>query len=298
MKPLLTRIAPTPSGYLHIGNAYSFVLTALVAHNQGASILLRIDDLDRDRYRSEYVEDIFRTLDFLGIEWQQGPQTIEGFEKKYSQLHRMDLYQQALETLWGKRRVFACTCSRKEISQHSRDGIYPGTCRLKKLAPDQPDIAWRIQTDQQPVGLKLMDGSTKRYHLHKELTDFVVKRKDGIPAYQVASLVDDEHFGVNRIGRGEDLFESTLAQLYLADTLGYTEFQKTRFLHHPLMKDKRGFKLSKSRASDSLLSSKLSSAEVYQLIARYMGISQRIHSFSDLLDFLEEINFNIDFQIG
>ncbi len=107
-----TRIAPTPSGYLHLGNVLSFALTAALARRSGASILLRIDDLDRERVSREYVEDIFETLNFLGIPWDEGPRNVGEYERAWSQVHRLGMYREALERLRERRKVFACDCSR------------------------------------------------------------------------------------------------------------------------------------------------------------------------------------------
>src|SRR5579863_6846848 len=104
-----TRIAPTPSGFLHLGNVLSFAITAAIAEKTGAKILLRIDDLDRDRVNREYVEDIFDTLNFLQIPWDEGPRNYKEYESEYSQLYRMDLYQVALQQLKDSGQVFACT---------------------------------------------------------------------------------------------------------------------------------------------------------------------------------------------
>src|SRR5688500_4640510 len=124
LKFVKTRIAPTPSGYLHAGNALSFILTKALAERTGAKILLRIDDLDQERVRKEYVQDIFDTLDFLGIEWHEGPRNYEDYKNHYSQQHRMDHYTSALQQLLEKNAVFSCTCSRSML-----DGTYHGQCQ-------------------------------------------------------------------------------------------------------------------------------------------------------------------------
>ncbi len=110
-----TRIAPTPSGYLHLGNVLSFALTATLAEQYGARILLRIDDLDRQRAQPAYIQDIFDTLEFLELPWHEGPRSVEEFEQQYSQVHRLPLYRQALEELKDKGAVFACDCSRSQM---------------------------------------------------------------------------------------------------------------------------------------------------------------------------------------
>src|ERR1044072_3055513 len=111
-----TRIAPTPSGYLHIGNAFSFLLTALHAKKRGASLLLRIDDIDDERKRPEYVNDIFTSLEWLGIEWNEGPSGPEDFELNWSQNRRLDIYKGILPRLREAEIIFACECSRKKLA--------------------------------------------------------------------------------------------------------------------------------------------------------------------------------------
>jgi len=108
-----TRIAPTPSGFLHLGNVLSFALTAALAKQHEAKILLRIDDMDQARAEQEYIQDIFDTLNFLEIPWDEGPRNAEEFKDNYSQLHRLTLYSEAIEQLRDNKLLFACTCSRR-----------------------------------------------------------------------------------------------------------------------------------------------------------------------------------------
>jgi glutamyl-tRNA synthetase len=232
-----TRIAPTPSGFLHLGNIYSFRLTANLAREKGAVMLLRIDDLDRDRVEERYVRDIFETLHYLGIDWQEGPTDYNDYLHSWSQIHRMPLYRDALRHLTISAPLFACTCSRTEIARHSIDGGYPGTCRNKEIPLDTEGVSWRIRTD----------------HIDPSVRDFMVRKKDGMPAYQLTSLIDDLHFNMNLIVRGEDLRPSTEAQRYLSHFIpGGEAFRRATILHHPLMPDPHGGKLSKSAGSTSI----------------------------------------------
>ncbi|RYY61539.1 MAG: tRNA glutamyl-Q synthetase [Chitinophagaceae bacterium] len=248
-----TRIAPTPSGYLHRGNALSFLLTARRAREAGARLLLRIDDMDRDRLRPEYVQDVFDTLAFLEIRPDEGPVNALDFEAHWSQRHRLPLYEAALRQLRESGRLFACTCSRAALLQAHPDGIYTGTCRHKGLPLDTPGAAWRLRTDATaPLRVQLPGGAFRTAPLPENQTDFIVRKKDGFPAYQLCSLVDDGHFGVDYIVRGEDLWDSTLAQLYLARVLGDEAFAACTFEHHPLLLDASGGKLSKSAGAASI----------------------------------------------
>lgn len=251
-----TRIAPTPSGYLHSGNAWSFKLTADLARRTGAKILLRIDDLDRDRDRvgEAYIQDIFDTLHFLGITWDEGPRDRADFEQGWSQLHRMDLYRQALEVLRQQGVLFACACSRTQIARESAGGEYPGTCRDKGLSLDMPDVSWRVRTDmERELTMQQLDAPAFKGPLDRSVKDFIVRKKDGYPAYQLTSLVDDLHFEVDLIVGGQDLWSSTLAQLYLAEFLpGGAAFAGVTFHHHALFTNPDGSKLSKSAGAASI----------------------------------------------
>lgn len=248
-----TRIAPTPSGFLHLGNALSFIITDDLARRTGASILLRIDDMDRERMERAYVEDIFDTLRFLGIGWQEGPHRYDGFEKEWSQLRRLPLYGEALQQLRDDGRLFACTCSRTQVLRESADGVYPGTCRHKALPLDTPGASWRVRTAGSPaLRVKDADGHVVTAPLPAIMRDMIVRKKDGFPAYQLTSLVDDVHFGIDLIVRGHDLWTSTLAQLHLAALLGKQAFLDAAFVHHRLVEARPGQKLSKSAGDTSI----------------------------------------------
>lgn len=234
-----TRIAPTPSGFLHLGNILSFSITRALARQTGARILLRIDDLDRGRAEKRYIDDIFDTLRFLGIQWDEGPRDTEEFEKGFSQLHRMDDYRQALRRLRDNDEIYACTCSRTEILRNSPDGSYPGTCRNAAIPLDTANACWRLRTKPGAA-------------LPPSMQDFIVRKKDGFPAYQLTSVMDDLHYGIDLVVRGEDLRDSTLAQQYLAETLGLDTFRAIHFHHHPLLLDDAGKKLSKTDGDISI----------------------------------------------
>ncbi|HLP94511.1 MAG TPA: glutamate--tRNA ligase family protein [Saprospiraceae bacterium] len=220
------RMAPTPSGYLHMGNAFNFALNWLAARGRGGTLLLRIDDLDADRKRPEYVQDIWDTLAWLELDYDREPV----FQSDHS---RLPLYHDALRRLREKELLFACRKSRKELEPYG--GRYPEVFRQQGLDLDEPDVAWRVKT---PPGFPI--------------PDFVVRRRDGIPAYQIASLADDLDLGITHLIRGADLEASSMAQQYLASCLGEQAFSRIQFLHHPLLLDEDGGKLSKSAGSASL----------------------------------------------
>ena len=248
-----TRIAPTPSGYLHLGNIWSFLLTVDLARKEDIPVMLRIDDLDQERVRPAYLEDIFDSLHWLGISWNEGPSDGRELASRWSQLHRLDLYRAALQELAASGRVFACTCSRAAVLRDNPDGIYRGHCLHHDIPLDQPGVSWRLRTDlAAPVRVQHYQGTATVHTLPPSMDYFVVRRRDGLPAYQLSSLVDDLHFGVDLVVRGRDLWESTLAQLCVADMLGDDRFVNSRFFHHELLPAADGRKLSKSAGDTSI----------------------------------------------
>lgn len=247
-----TRLAPTPSGFLHLGNLLSFTITSAIAEREGAGVLLRIDDMDRERMEPEFVQDIFDSLDYLGIPYTEGPRDYTSFKEVYSQRHRLDAYNATLQKLRDEGKVFACSCSRADVWRASPDGSYPGTCKHKGLPFDTPGITWRLHTNDTVLTVNSLYGGQISTPLPTIMRDFVVRKKDGFPAYQLASLVDDMFYKVNIIVRGEDLWDSTLAQMYLAYVLEATSFKDAGFFHHGLLYNAAGEKLSKSAGDTSL----------------------------------------------
>jgi len=275
---LRTRIAPTPSGYLHEGNVYSFILTWLIARSQNGVVILRIDDIDAARKRPEYIEDIFYTLDWLGITYDEGPQSPADFEKHYSQHLRLDRYQQVLCQLRTDNKLFACTCSRKEIQEVSISGQYPGTCIALHNDFTLPQTAWRVFMPP-TLSIKWEDklyGETQ-VDLHTSMRNFVVRAKNQLPAYQLVSLVDDIDMEINCVVRGEDLIPSTGAQFYLAQLLNYEAFSSIQFYHHSIVLDADGRKLSKSSSTKHTqpLREKYSSPKpIFQACSRWLQLAE------------------------
>ncbi|MEQ1743796.1 MAG: glutamate--tRNA ligase family protein [Saprospiraceae bacterium] len=268
------RLAPTPSGYLHLGNAYNFILNWVAArHTPGARILLRVDDLDAERKRPEYVQDVFDTLEWLGLDWDDGPHSAADFEANWSQHYRLPLYERALEQLRHGGHLFACGKSRRDLAPFGGD--YPLHFREQTCSLNDPDVAWRIKTPvPRPPGLP---------------PDFVVRRRDGIPAYQVASVADDLHLGITHVVRGADLADSTAAQRYLAGCMGQPEFANIRFLHHPLLLNDSGEKLSKSAGAAALKTHRdtgLTPAAVYRGLARWLGLEPVAETSNGLLEII------------
>ena len=276
-----TRIAPTPSGFLHLGNVLSFAITAALAQNHGAKILLRIDDLDRARVTKPYVQDIFDTLDFLEIPWHEGPRNIKEFEESYSQLHRMGSYNVALRQLADSGLVYACTCSRSRLLN-----VNHCDCFEQRIPLYTPDVSWRLLTGGNTnCTLKGYNAAITKTVLPVEMVNFIVKKKDGFPAYQLTSVVDDVFYGVDLIVRGEDLWGSTLAQHVLASALGEDGFNRITFYHHPLLMEANGSKLSKSAGATSvkyLRENGKSAKAVYSIIAAMMGFDEMVDDWEQL----------------
>lgn len=253
--PPVFRYAPTPSGFLHLGNGVNLTLTYLLARAMGSPILLRIDDLDSDRKRPDYVADVFRSLDYLGLTYEQGPTGPDDFEQNWSQRHRMPLYEQTLAALVETGVVYASKFSRQQILTMGDMAI--DRMRAQQLPLSMSDVVWRAQVPDS-----------------ESFPDFVVRKRDGVPAYQIASLTDDLHFGVTHLVRGNDLRESTAMQQYLARLLGHKKFATMPVWHHPLLTDSAGEKLSKSAGSTSLKAMReagKSPAIVYQEVIRLLG---------------------------
>lgn len=273
-----SRIAPTPSGYLHIGNALNFVLTYAMVQRSGGSLRLRIDDIDAPRARLEYIEDIFETLHWMGIDWDAGPQTPEQHYTSFSQSLRAPRYRQVIDALNATGQTYACTCSRRDLD-HCQ-------CRTRCLPLNTPDTALRIVTPYAPVQIDDRQMGVQYISLRQHMPDFVIRRRDGIAAYQLASLIDDIDYGIDLVVRGADLLPSTAAQLFLASLIGEDGFGHTAFYHHALLTDANGSKLSKSAGSDSLRSmrrSAVSASEFYLSLSRMLKIDLPAHSLAELV---------------
>ena len=220
------RFAPSPTGPLHYGSLVAALASFLDARHAGGKWLLRIEDLDPPRESIDAAPEIIRQLLALGLQWD--------LEVLY-QSARLKSYDAALESI--KKFTFSCTCSRKAISD-----IYPGTCRLKKNIPPGEPYAFRLQVPKHKVSIIDRGLGLLTWDLEKKVGDFIIKRKDGLHAYQLAVVVDDIYYSVSHIVRGNDLLDSTPRQLALYNRL---EASPPEYLHIPVLVDKSGNKLSK-----------------------------------------------------
>ncbi|MFA5678739.1 MAG: tRNA glutamyl-Q(34) synthetase GluQRS [Pseudomonas sp.] len=231
------RFAPTPSGYLHFGSLLAAVASYLDAHHHGGRWLVRIEDLDTPRNLAGASEHILRTLQAYGLEWDG---------EIIRQSNRLDRYQHIIDQWLDDGLAYYCDCSRREII--AQDGIYPGTCRQRKL-PATPDHAIRVRVEQTPLGFEDRLQGLIQQNLTRTCGDFIIRRRDGIIAYQLAVVIDDIDQGITDIVRGADLLDSTPRQLWLYHLL---QQPAPRYFHVPLIMRPDGEKLSKRLGSAPL----------------------------------------------
>ena len=265
---IISRIAPTPSGYLHIGNALNFVLTFLHTKAKGGILKLRIDDLDAARCRREYVDDIFKTLEWLQMPIDEGPSSSDDFFKHYSQSLKYDYYKAQMYQMQTQgAKLFTCECSRKKLQGYKR---YPGFCRDSTQALQSGRNAMRIAVEDEALA--------------QSMGDFILWRRDDIAAYQLVSLIEDRDADVNLIVRGNDLFQSSQAQRYLARFAHAQSFENARFIHHELITRDDGSKFSKSDHDYALHVKRndQSRRELFKRVARLCNIEAQ-ESLNDLL---------------
>lgn len=244
--PVVGRLAPSPTGLLHLGHARSFLLAWWHARAHGGRIVLRLEDLDEGRSKPEFVDACLRDLAWLGLDWDGAP---------IVQSHGRAAIDAAVEELVARDLAYACTCSRKEIeaaqsAPHAGEerGRYPGTCRGRwssvaeaERATGRP-AAVRFRVD--PGRVELVDEVAGPFTSdpHAEVGDFPIARRSGAPAYQLAVVVDDARAGVTDVVRGDDLLSSTARQFLLQRALGLAS---PRWHHVPLVVDARGERLAK-----------------------------------------------------
>jgi glutamyl-Q tRNA(Asp) synthetase len=230
------RFAPTPSGFLHFGSLVAALASYLDARSVGGRWLVRMEDLDPPREAPGAQAAILRTLESYGFEWDG--------EVVYQSL-RHAAYAEVIERLFSHGLAYACTCSRKQLEPYH--GIYPGLCR--NAGHPQEDAAIRLRVPE--LNYHFIDRVQGRFeqHLGREAGDFVIRRRDGLYAYQLAVVLDDAWQGITDIVRGADLLDSTPRQLYLQELLG---LRQPRYLHVPLITQPDGHKLGKSYRSPPL----------------------------------------------
>jgi glutamyl-tRNA synthetase len=253
------RLAPSPTGYLHVGHALTFWTAQQRAEAAGGILVLRNEDLDPSRSRPHFTETMMEDLRWFGFRWQEGPDC-GGPYAPYSQSERLDFYRAGFEELRQQNRVYPCTCSRQDVlralqAPHAgeEEPIYPGLCRptsetTKPISSRPP--SWRFLV-QDGEAVEFQDGccGPQRFVAGQDFGDFVVWRHDNVPSYQLAVVLDDAAMRVTEVVRGEDLLLSTARQLLLYRALG---LDAPTFYHCPLIIDESGRRLAKRTDALSL----------------------------------------------
>jgi glutamyl-tRNA synthetase len=278
MHPIAGRLAPSPTGGLHVGHARTFLIAWLDARSAGGRVILRIEDLDATRARPEASTGAIDDLRWLGLDWDEGP---------YVQSERIAAYEASLERLKHEELVYPCTCTRSDIERaaaapHAEDeGLrYPGTCAGRSVADARSlagrPFAWRFRVPPGPVAWDDLCRGTVRVDPFLHGGDFVVARSPAGPSYQLAVVHDDAMMGVSQVIRGDDLVPSTPRQILLYRALGWPE---PAFGHVPLAVGPDGRRLAKRDGSLKLATLRASGVDHRRLVgwlAQACGWSQTI----------------------
>jgi glutamyl/glutaminyl-tRNA synthetase len=246
------RLAPSPTGLLHLGHARTFWVAAQRAIQHNGTLVLRNEDLDPQRCRTEFAQAMLEDLRWLGIVWQEGPDSGGSFGP-YAQSERRAYYLEAWRRLRDREDIYRCTCSRKDLAAAAGapndlddEPIYPGTCRARhdKESRDDPAGAnWRFRVpDGAAVEFVDLHLGQQRFVAGKDFGDFVVWRRDDVPSYQLAVVADDAAMRITEVVRGADLLKSTARQMLLCRALG---FPIPEHYHCDLVRDTSGVRLAK-----------------------------------------------------
>ena len=272
-KTVRGRFAPSPSGRMHLGNIWSGLLAWLSARSAGGEMVLRLEDLDPDRCTRAWCDQVMRDLEWLGLTWDNEP---------VYQSERTEVYAQAFHTLEEQGLIYPCYCTRAErlaaSAPHRSDGqtIYDGRC--SRLTEGEREVlsqtrrpAWRVKVGEKSITFcDLLQGEYKE-DLKTDCGDFIVRRSDGVYAYQLAVVVDDAAMGVTQVVRGSDLLSSTPRQIYLQRLLGLKE---PEYGHVPLLLSADGRRLAKRDRDQELgeLQSRYTAPELLGRLAHRAGL--------------------------
>lgn len=275
MERVTGRLAPSPSGEMHLGNAFAALLAWLGARSQGGHVVLRLEDLDLPRCPAKYAYGVMEDLQWLGLDWDNAP---------VWQSRRRDFYDQCLKTLAAQGLVYPCYCSRKELhavteasAPHTAAPVYPGRCRdltdAQRRALERQGRRPALRARVPDRTYAVQDGLQGPYAagLSREVGDFILKRSDGLYAYQLAVVADDGAMEVNQVVRGRDLLPSTPQQLWLQEVLGLPH---PAYYHVPLLLATDGRRLSKREGDLSLkaLSRDCSAPQLVGRLAWWAGL--------------------------
>src|SRR5579883_2924207 len=260
MTPYRGRLAPSPTGLLHIGHARTFWMAAQRARENQGTLILRNEDLDAQRCRPEFVAAMYEDLRWLGISWQEGPDIVldrGGPFAPYSQSERQDFYLKAWRKLRDEGFIYPCGCSRKDVAESAGaphenadnqddEPVYSGRCRRRSDATsfDAPaGVNWRFRVpDGEKIEFTDKNLGQQSFTAGRDFGDFLVWRRDDVPAYQLAVVVDDAAMQITEVVRGSDLLKSTARQILLCRALNLAIRD---FYHCELVRDEAGVRLAK-----------------------------------------------------
>jgi glutamyl-tRNA synthetase len=272
------RFAPSPSGPLHLGNLRTALLAWLFARHAGGSFVLRVEDLDQSRARPEAVDQMILDLGWLGLDWDEGPD-LGGPFSPYVQSQRGSIYQNQVDALVSKGLAYPCYCSRSDIlaavaapnAPIAVSAPYSGACR----DPDHREGRRRANPSRRPAYRFRVDSANQTFtdavvgvctfSLSAGAHDFVIQRSDGVPAYQLAVVVDDAAMRIGQVVRGDDLLDSTPRQILLYEALG---LRPPTWAHVPLMRDQAGARLAKRDNSAGVAAARRTGERPETLIGR------------------------------
>lgn len=281
------RFAPSPSGRMHLGNVYAALLSWLSVKKKGGSWVLRIEDLDPQRCKLEYALQLEDDLRWLGLDWDEGGTENRGDCGPYLQSQRSEIYEDFLARLRKTGLTYPCTCTRADImatqAPHESDGriVYKGTCRPAIIPASVPDgspsslpAATRLFVPDTAISFTDCHYGAQSVNLATHCGDFILRRKDGAWAYQLAVVVDDALMGITEVVRGRDLLLSASQQLYLYDILSLNAPQ---FIHFPLLCNAAGQRLSKRDKSLDMgeLRKSFTPEQIIGKIAHFAGQTDR-----------------------
>lgn len=253
------RLAPSPTGLLHVGHARTFLIAAERARQHGGTLILRNEDLDSQRCRPEFVAAMYEDLRWLGVHWTEGPDC-GGPLAPYSQSERRFYYLEAWRMLRDGGLIYPCTCSRKELAAIASapndaddEPVYPGTCRSRADGGQYETprgVNWRFRVpNRETITFADLRQGAQSFVAGHDFGDFVVWRRDDVPAYQLAVTVDDAQMRISEVVRGADLLKSTARQILLFRALGHSI---PDYYHCDLVRDPAGQRMAKRHDSASI----------------------------------------------
>jgi glutamyl-tRNA synthetase len=287
------RLAPSPTGLLHVGHARTFWIAAQRAIENHGTLILRNEDLDPRRSRAEFVRAMIEDLRWLGIRWGEGPD-VGGPYGPYSQSERRTHYLDAWRRLREGGFLYPCVCSRKDLAQSASapndtddEPVYPGTCRDRRDVAEFGEPAgvnWRFRVpDGETVEFADLNLGRQTYTAGSDLGDFLVWRRDDVPAYQLAVVVDDAAMRITEVVRGADLLKSTARQLLLLRALGYADpgYAAPEYFHCDLVRDAAGLRLAKRHDALSIRRLRESGMTAESVLELALSVEHR-RDFSNL----------------